>query len=189
VTDFAAEIRASLSVQESLLELLPTVQQIAERITSALRDGHKVLACGNGGSAADAEHLVTELVCRYQADRGAYAALALSASAILLTAAANDYGFDSVFARQVEALAQPGDVVLGISTSGRSASVVRAMEAARARGALTIAVTGCQGGDLKSAVDICCAIPSSDTPRIQEAHRLLIHCVCAYVEAALGAEG
>ena len=157
----------------------------ADAVTAALRAGRKVLVCGNGGSAADSQHFVAELVGRFTRERRAWPALALSADSSILTAVGNDYGFERVFARQVEAHGQPGDVLIGISTSGGSPDVLAAVEAARAAGLTTIGLTGCDGGALGRAVDIHLNVPSPSTARSQEVHCTLLHVLCDLVEREL----
>jgi D-sedoheptulose 7-phosphate isomerase len=154
----------------------------AAAIAAALRAGRKVLACGNGGSAADAQHVAAELVGRFAGERRAWPALALTTDTSVLTAVANDYGFDRVFARQVEAHGQTGDVLIAISTSGASPTVLRAVETARARGLVTIGLTGRDGGELGRMVDVHLHVPSPSTPRVQEAHATLLHVLCALIE-------
>jgi phosphoheptose isomerase len=162
---------------------LTHVARAAEAIASALAAGRKVLAFGNGGSAADAQHLTTELVGRFQKDRAGFAAIPLTADASLLTSLSNDYGFERVFARQVEALGQPGDVAFGISTSGTSPNVVSALHAARARGLRTIALTGRDGGDAGRIAEIHINVPDDCTARVQEVHITLIHAMCEIIES------
>ena len=154
----------------------------AAAIATALRTGRKVLACGNGGSAADAQHLVAELVGRFAGERRAWPAIALTTDTSVLTAVANDYGFERVFARQVEAHGQAGDVLVAISTSGASPNVLRAVETARARGLITVGLTGRDGGELGRLADVHLHVPSSSTPRIQEAHTTLLHVLCELLE-------
>jgi D-sedoheptulose 7-phosphate isomerase len=157
---------------------------LVERVAS----GGKILVCGNGGSAADAQHVATELTVRYLRDRKAIPALALTVDTSTLTAAANDFGFEFVFARQVEAHGAPGDVLLAISTSGTSPNVVRAVEVAKQRGIVTIGLTGEGGGRLAELADHSIRVPSNHTPRIQEAHLVIEHLLCeALEEAADGA--
>ncbi len=157
----------------------------AAALVAALRAGRKVLVCGNGGSAADAQHVAAELVGRFAGDRPAWPALALTTDTSVLTAVANDYGFDRVFARQVEAHGQAGDVLVAISTSGASPNVLRAVETARARGLVTIGLTGWDGGELGRMADVHLHVPSPSTPRIQEAHATLLHVLCELVERDL----
>jgi D-sedoheptulose 7-phosphate isomerase len=180
-------IRESIEAQQGLLEpsVVAAVVSAAEAITGALRDGGKLLAFGNGGSAADATHFAAELVGRYLLERDGLPAISLSDNASALTAISNDYGYERVFARQVEALGRPGDVALGISTSGRSANVLAGLTAARAGGLATLALTGGNGGPMREAADVCIAVPSAETPRVQEGHTLVAHVLCELVERAL----
>jgi phosphoheptose isomerase len=157
----------------------------AGAMATAVRGGGKVLVFGNGGSAADAQHLSAELVGRLKRERAAIPAIALSTDTSLLTAIANDYSFDRVFARQVEALGRPGDVAIGISTSGSSRNVLAAVAAARTAGLTTIAFTGDDGGALGRSVDIHVKVPERDTARTQEVHRTLLHILCEMVEREL----
>ena len=154
----------------------------AAAIGRAVAAGGKLLVFGNGGSAADAQHFATELVVRFERERAAIPALALTTDTSVLTAAANDVGFERVFARQIEALGKPGDVAFGISTSGRSANVLRGIEAARAAGLETIALTGGDGGALGAAARLHLNVPERSTARVQEVHMTVIHAICALVE-------
>ena len=162
------------------------IAAIAERYEVALRAGGTLFFAGNGGSAADAQHLATEYVVRYQTSRPALRALALTTDTSLLTACANDMGFDEVFARQLDALARPGDVLSLHSTSGESPNVIRAAQAARARGVTVIALVGKSGGQLAALADVALVVPSDDTARIQELHLAIEHVVCDMVEERLG---
>jgi D-sedoheptulose 7-phosphate isomerase len=181
-----AVVDACIAVHERLRgENLQPVADAAAAILAASRDGGKVLVFGNGGSAADAQHLATDLVGRFQRERRAVAAVPLTADGSLLTAVANDYAFDRVFVRQIEALGARGDLAFGISTSGRSANVVEALRAARARGLRTIALTGNDGGPAGALADIHINVPDPSTARVQEAHRTLIHAICELVEREL----
>ena len=178
-------IEASIATKQSLLErvdILTTVAKASEILVSALRQGNKVLLFGNGGSAAEAQHIAAELVGRFAFDRPALPALALSVNSSCVTAIGNDYGFEKVFSRQLEALARSGDVAIGISTSGNSPNVLWAMSTAKKIGLHTIALTGSTGGKLKAAVDHCICVPSNETPRIQECHILIGHIVSELVE-------
>ena len=157
----------------------------ADAIVRSLRHGGKVLVFGNGGSAADAAHAAAELVGRYQRERPGYAAVALTADPSVLTSIANDYGFERVFARQIEALGRPGDVAFAITTSGESRNVLTGLEAARAQKLTTIALTGRDGGAAGSLADIHVNVPSDSTPRVQEVHRTLLHVICDLVETEL----
>jgi phosphoheptose isomerase len=167
--------------------LAATLEQVASELHDCFARGNKLLACGNGGSASDAEHLVAELVGRFKDDRQALPALALSAGGTAtLTAVANDYGYEAVFARQVEALARPGDLLFAISTSGNSPNVIAAVTAARARDCRIVGFTGAAGGRLASLTDILIAAPSSTTARIQEVHGVCIHAICESLDRRLG---
>lgn len=180
-------IRESLAAQEQLLDAatVAAVVQAADAVAAALRQGGKLLVFGNGGSAADATHIAAELVGRFMLERRGLPALSLSDNASAVTSISNDYGYERAFARQVEALAAPGDVALGISTSGRSPNVLAGLEAARAAGMVTLGLTGGDGGELRVAVDICVVAPSDETPRVQEAHTLVAHILCELVERAV----
>ena len=164
----------------------PALERVAAGCAGAIEGGGKLMLAGNGGSAAQCQHFATELTCRFTADRIAYPAIALTTDTSFLTACANDYSFDDVFARQVEALGREGDALLLLSTSGRSENVVRAARAAGARGIATYAFTGKDGGPLAEACDASVAVPSTDSARIQEAHLLLGHLLCAAIEFRLG---
>jgi D-inositol-3-phosphate glycosyltransferase len=178
------------ALRESRRRLRGPILQAADVIASAFADGNKLLICGNGGSAADAQHLAAELVGRFKmAERPALPAIALTADSALVTAWANDVGYEDVFARQVEAFARPGDVVIGFSTSGRSRNVVRAFETARRIGARTIALLGGDGGAAVRHADVPIVAPATDTQHIQEVHTVVLHLLCALVEEALMARG
>jgi phosphoheptose isomerase len=161
------------------------VLRAVDLVAGALARRGKLLAFGNGGSASDAQHLAGELVGRYLKERGGWPAIALSVDTSVLTAIANDYSYDRVFARQVEALGEPGDVAFGISTSGRSANVVAAFETARARGLSVIALTGGDGGPVGRLADVHLNVPDRATPRVQEVHRTIMHVICELVENRL----
>ena len=180
-------IERSVALQRELLQpdRRALIVRVAELMAEALRAGGKVLLFGNGGSAADAQHFAAELVGRYLRDRPAWAAIALTTDSSSLTCLPNDYGFEAVFSRQVEALCEPRDVVVGISTSGDSANVIAGIEAARAIGARTVGLTGASGGRLRSVCDECIRFPSDETPRIQEGHTLIGHIICELVEDEL----
>ncbi|MEP6572956.1 MAG: SIS domain-containing protein [Gemmatimonadota bacterium] len=169
--------------------LAEDVTRVAERYAETLRAGGTLFFAGNGGSAADAQHVATEYVVRYRADRPAYAAIALTTDTSLLTAAGNDFGFDQLFARQVEALCRPGDLLILHSTSGQSTNLLLAARAARARGAGTIGFLGRGGGALRELVDIALVIQSEETSHIQEIHLALEHIICEMVEDALAGSG
>lgn len=181
------QIEDSCAVQQKIsAELLTSLCALALRTADALRVGRQILFCGNGGSAGDAQHLAAEFVGRFLRQRRPLPALALTTNTSLLTALANDFGFENIFARQVEAFGAPGDILVAISTSGNSANVLRAAEAARRRGLYTAGLTGATGGRLKDCVDLLLAVPSEETPRIQEAHILLGHIYCGLVESLMG---
>ncbi|HEX9593317.1 MAG TPA: D-sedoheptulose 7-phosphate isomerase [bacterium] len=180
---------ASAAVQqEAARTLAEPVAAAAEKVIAALRAGRKVLLCGNGGSAADAQHIAAELVGRYARERRGLPAVALTTDTSALTAIGNDYGFDRIFARQVEALAQAGDVLIAISTSGNSPNVLQAVETARQLGVGTIGLAGRGGGALRALVDLCLVAPHEETARIQELHITIGHILCDLVEAALVSE-
>lgn len=157
----------------------------AEAMLASIRGGGKVLVCGNGGSASDAQHFAAELVGRFQINRPAMASLALTTDTSILTAIANDFSYDEVFSRQVEAMGAPGDVLMGISTSGASPSVLAAFALAKARGIVTVALTGRDGGAIGAAADIHVNVPAVSTARVQEVHRTLMHAICELVEREL----
>lgn len=162
----------------------------AGRLAAALRGGGRVLVCGNGGSAADAQHFAGEMVGRFKLPgRAALPVLALTTDGTTLTCIANDFSFEEVFSRQVEAFARSGDVVLGISTSGRSPNVLRALRAARERGATALALVGGDGGPIAAAADLALVVPAADTARVQECHITLIHALCDLIERDLAGEG
>jgi D-sedoheptulose 7-phosphate isomerase len=181
-------IAESAAVQQKLLHDAVAIRLLAETaadLAAAFQSGRKLFLFGNGGSAADAQHIAAELVSRFRFERPALPAIALTVNTSCLTAIANDSSYEFVFARQLEALAQPGDVAIGISTSGNSLNVLSAVELANARGLLTIGLAGRSGGELKRCAQRCLCVPSDDTPRIQEAHILIGHIVCEIVEREL----
>lgn len=178
-------IQKSIAVKQTILTdaaFLEKVEQAARLLTGAFRQGGKVLFCGNGGSAADAQHIAAELSGRFYTDRPPLYAEALHVNTSYLTAVANDYGYEHVFARMVEAAGRPGDVLAAISTSGNSESIVRAIEKARTIGMTVIGLTGAGGGRMAGLCDVLLDVPSGDTPRIQESHILLGHILCEIVE-------
>ena len=179
-------VRESLRVKSEFFRVnKETIAQTAETIAHGLRTGHKVLFFGNGGSAADAQHLAAELVGRFGPDRLALPAISLATDTSVLTAVANDYGYEKVFARQIEALGQSGDTAVAISTSGNSPNVIAAIDVARSKGLFTIGLTGETGGKMKDRVEVLFRVPSRETPRIQETHLLLGHILCELVDRAL----
>lgn len=165
--------------------LIRPISECAQLLIKALRDGRKILVMGNGGSAADAQHFAAEMVGRFLTERKALPAIALTTDTSILTAVSNDYGFEDVFKRQVEALARPGDVLIGISTSGHSKNVVRALQTGREIGATTVGVLGRDGGKISSLVDLELTVPCQSTPHVQEMHLVIIHILCGLVEKAL----
>ena len=185
IEQIRAQLRESCRVKENFsAELLSRIDRFAEAASAALAKGHKIVFFGNGGSAADAQHLAAELVVRLRADRdrAGLAALALTTNTSVLTATSNDYGFEFVFSRQIEALVSPGDVLVALSTSGSSPNIVRGAEAGRARGAVLVALTGETGGTLAGKADVLINVPSRDSQRIQEAHITIGHIVCSLIE-------
>jgi D-sedoheptulose 7-phosphate isomerase len=179
------EIQESIAVTTELAKSsCHRIVEAAALILACLRTGGKLIAFGNGGSAADAQHFVAELVGRYRTDRKALAAVALTCESASITAIANDFGFAHVFSRQLQAIAKPGDVAFAISTSGNSANVLTAVESARSLGLVAVGLTGRTGGKLADLVDVCLNTPSECTPRIQEAHSLIVHLICGLVEDA-----
>lgn len=182
--DFERIAQDSLAAHQRLIDgSLPILAQIARAFITALGSGHKLLFFGNGGSAADAQHVAGEFVGRFLRERAPLPAIALTTDTSILTAVGNDWGFDEVFARQVRALARPGDVVIGISTSGSSPNVLRGLDAGRAAGAVTAGFTGLKGGTMLAHCDFCFQAPAEATPRIQELHILAWHAICEIVEA------
>ncbi len=181
--DIAQELHESAALKLRVAETQgPIIQAMLECIWESMQQGGKLLLCGNGGSAADAQHLATECMVRLEAERPPLPAIALTTDTSLLTAAGNDQGFETIFARQVAGLGRPGDVLLAISTSGNSLNVVRAVEAAQQRGLHTLGLLGKDGGRLKDMVHIALVVPSSNTQRIQEVHITLGHILCGALE-------
>jgi len=181
-------IEASIGVKQLLLssaEVVSGIARVSEILIEALKKGNKPLLFGNGGSAADAQHIAAEFVGRFAFDRPALPALALSVNTSAVTAIGNDYGFDVVFARQIEALGRAGDVAIGISTSGNSQNILQGVATAKKMGLHTVALTGASGGELESAVDYCICAPSNETPRIQECHILIGHIISELVEQTI----
>jgi D-sedoheptulose 7-phosphate isomerase len=183
---FGHDLAEHRSVFAALDALAPQVQQAADLIADCLRRGGKLMFCGNGGSAADSQHLAAEFTGRFVNERRPLAALALATDYSTLTCIGNDYGFEQVFERPLRALARPGDVLVGISTSGRSANVLRAVQAARDIGVHSVGLLGRDGGALLPLCDVALLVPSESTARIQEAHIFIGHTLCALVEQALG---
>lgn len=181
-------IKKSIAVKQQLLEdeeLIQVIQQVVEVLVLSLKNDGKILFCGNGGSAADAQHLSTELSGRFYLDRDPLFAEALHVNTSHLTAVANDYGYDEIYARLVKAKGREGDVLVGISTSGTSGNIIKALAQARSQGMITVGFTGKTGGEMKDLCDYLINIPSTDTPRIQESHILVGHIICELVEARI----
>lgn len=179
-------ISESITVKQRVLEnneLLQTIEKAIAAVTDAFRNGNRVYFCGNGGSAADAQHLAAEFSGRFYKDRGALPAEALHCNTSYLTAVANDYSYDEIYARLVQGITQKGDVLIGLSTSGNSGNIVKAFEAAREKGVITVGFTGDSGGQMKTLSDYLFNVPSTVTPRIQESHILIGHIICELVEA------
>lgn len=184
------EIKSQLKLHREVIEkveneLLDEISDLAKMLVELFRSGGKLLVMGNGGSAADAQHFVAEIVGRFKLERAALPAVALTTDSSILTAIGNDYGYDAVFSRQVEALAAENDVVIGISTSGNSPNILKALSVARQRGCKTVGLLGKDGGTIKDVCDLSLIIPCSDTPRIQEGHITVIHIVCDLTEKTL----
>jgi D-sedoheptulose 7-phosphate isomerase len=178
----------SISVKKKILGdegLVNLMNEVADECIAAFRQGNRVLLAGNGGSAADAQHIAAELVGRYAFDRPGLPSIAFTTDTSMLTAIGNDYGYDQIFRRQLEANGRKGDVFIGISTSGNSANVIAAMQRARELGIITVGLTGQSGGEMRSLCDYCVQVPSTSTPRIQESHIMLGHIICDLVEEAL----
>jgi D-sedoheptulose 7-phosphate isomerase len=186
-TIFQHNIADAKTMLDSLLPMEPQVTRAADLLADALLSGHKLLACGNGGSAADASHLTTEFVVRYNQDRRPYPAISFTTNGGDLTACGNDYSFDEIFARQVRAFGLPGDILFAFTTSGNSENVLRALHTARAQGVLTVAFLGRDGGKCTGIATLEMTVPHTVTARIQEAHKLLLHTICELVEVRLHA--
>ncbi len=183
IEEIRAQLRESAAVRERFSqELLENIARFAEVASVAISRGKKIVFFGNGGSAADAQHLAAELVVRLKSNRKALAGLALTTNTSILTAAGNDFGIESIFSRQIESMVASGDVLVALSTSGRSPNIVQGIEAGRGRGAFLVAMTGETGGELRGNVDLLLNIPSGDPQRIQEAHITVGHIVCSLIE-------
>jgi len=180
-----AFLRHAVVAESSLRHALSDVQGAADILLEVVKNGGKVLACGNGGSAADAQHIAAEWICRYKGERGPLPAAALTVDTSAITAIGNDYGFDKIFSRQIEGLGESGDALVAITTSGKSPNILEAIKAARAKGLKVIGLTGQNGADLKKICDIAVVVPSSETARIQEIHELVIHSWCEYIDAEI----
>lgn len=187
LTTVETEYKVHLKVmEETIQQCSPLIDEIAGCIVKCFRNGNKLLLCGNGGSAADAQHVAAEFVNRFRFDHAALPAIALTTDTSILTSIGNDSTYANVFSRQVEALARPGDIMAGISTSGKSASILKALDAARALGATTLGFTGENGREIMgSKCDYCLIVPTVETPRIQECHLFVWHVVCGIVEQSM----
>ena len=181
-------INGAIATLESLRDLEAPLHRASQLVAEALCTGHKLLCCGNGGSAADAAHFATEFLCRFVEDRRPYPALALTSEGSLLTAVGNDYSFEEVFSRQVRGLAQPGDILVAFTTSGNSPNILRALEEANRRGITSIAFLGRDGGAARGLATVDLIVPGKVTARIQEGHKLLLHALCETVEQTLPRE-
>ena len=184
-----ASVEESIAVKQALLKMIPQVAGVADEICKRFAKGKRFFVFGNGGSAADSQHLAAELVGKLSYPRPALPAVAFTTDTSILTAVGNDFGYDKIFSRQVEALAQEGDMVLGISTSGNSANVLNGLAVAKKKGCWTIGLTGKGGGKMKGKVDDMIDIPSSNTQRIQEGHLMVIHLLCERVEDIMFPQG
>lgn len=185
VSTIQERIKASIAVKEQIIHegtLLPVIEKVVQVITEAFQQGHAVYFCGNGGSAADAQHLAAEFSGRFYKDRKALPSEALHCNTSYLTAVANDYSYDVIYARLIEGIAKKGDVLIGLSTSGNSANILKAFEKAAELGVITIGMTGASGGKMKGNCNYLINVPSSDTPRIQESHILIGHILCELTE-------
>ncbi|HHI93087.1 MAG TPA: SIS domain-containing protein [Gammaproteobacteria bacterium] len=190
-TTIKALLQDSIDVKQRLImdtDMLARIAGVAQFCINALRGNNKLLLAGNGGSASDAQHIAAELVGRFELERDGLPAMALTTNASQLTALSNDYGYEAVFSRQLQAFAKKGDVFFGLSTSGNSANVVAVAKVAKARGLVVVGMTGQSGGKLEALCDICLKVPSNNTARIQEAHITIGHIVCALIERTLAAE-
>ncbi|BBA32426.1 phosphoheptose isomerase [Methylocaldum marinum] len=188
-SDIRSATEEHIAVFSSMEDVAPQIEALGERLVACIRSGGKVLFFGNGGSAADSQHLAAELVGRFVRERRGLPAIALTTDTSILTAVGNDYGFETIFARQIEALCGPQDIVVSISTSGNSPNVIAAIERAKEIGAFTAALTGKDGGRVKDMVDLCIRVPSSVTSRIQEAHIFIGHVLCDWVERSVVGDG
>jgi D-sedoheptulose 7-phosphate isomerase len=176
-------------MEQTVVQCSPAVNEIADCLVACFRKGNKVMVCGNGGSAADSQHMVAEFVNRFRMDRAALPAIALTVDTSILTAIGNDSSYEFTFSRQVEALGRPGDILAVISTSGGSPNILKALEVARERGVKTVGFTGEKGRQsMAPKCDLCLVVPSADTPRVQEVHEFIWHVICGMVEQALFVE-
>ena len=186
------QIVKSKDVKEKILsneKLISIIIEVGEKLVEVYKNGNKLLIAGNGGSAADAQHIAGELVSKFYFDRPALPAIALTTDTSIITAIGNDYGYEKLFSRQIEANGVKGDVFLGISTSGNSKNIIEGLKTAKEKGLITIGLTGENGGNMKELCDYCICVPSNETPRIQEAHILIGHILCSIIEEAIFGKG
>lgn len=181
---FTDELKAHLEVANSVISIDEAVMSLANLALQTLKNGNKILICGNGGSAADAQHFAAELTGRYKSERISLPAIALTTDTSAITAIGNDYGYDEVFARQLSGVGNSGDLLIGISTSGNSTNILKALQIAKQKGIKTAGLSGKGGGEMNSLCDINVVVPSNDTARIQEMHILIIHTICAAIDGA-----
>lgn len=186
IDEIRSQILENIGIAQGLIEgYLDLIVEVGNRLTTALKNGNKILLCGNGGSAADSQHIAAEFINRFRKDRAPLPAIALTTDTSIITSISNDYDYKYSFSKQVLALGQKGDALMGISTSGNAGNVIEAIKAGKEKGLYTIGLTGDGGGKIKDVVDICIKVPSHDTPRIQEAHILIGHLLCDIVEKAI----
>lgn len=186
------QVKKSIDVKQKLLdsqELMDLTQEVALKCVEVYKNGNKTLIAGNGGSAADAQHIAGEFVSRFYFDRPGLASIALTTDTSIITAIGNDYGYEKLFSRQVQANGVKGDMFIGISTSGNSANVIEALKECKEKGIITVGLTGEKGGKMAEMCDFCIKVPSNETPRVQEAHILIGHIICAVVEEAIFGKG
>lgn len=186
------QVKKSIDVKQKLLDsqqLMDLIQEVALKCVEVYKNGNKTLIAGNGGSAADAQHIAGEFVSRFYFDRPGLASVALTTDTSIMTAIGNDYGYEKLFSRQVQANGVKGDMFIGISTSGYSANVIEALKECKEKGIITVGLTGEKGGKMAEMCDYCIKVPSNETPRVQEAHILIGHIICAVVEEAIFGKG
>ena len=186
------QVEKSIDVKQRFLndnELMALIKEVSFKIVEAYKNGNKTLIAGNGGSAADAQHIAGEFVSKFYFDRPGLASLALTTDTSIITAIGNDYGYEKLFSRQVQANGAKGDVFIGISTSGNSANVIEALKECKSKGIITVGFTGQNGGKMAELCDFCIKVPSNETPRVQEVHILVGHIICAVVEEAIFGKG
>lgn len=188
----SSQVKKSIDVKQKLLDsqkLMDLIQEVALKCVEVYKNGNKTLIAGNGGSAADAQHIAGEFVSRFYFDRPGLASMALTTDTSIMTAIGNDYGYEKLFSRQVQANGVKGDMFIGISTSGNSANVIEALKECKEKGIITVGLTGEKGGKMAELCDYCIKVPSNETPRVQEAHILIGHIICAVVEEAIFGKG